>query len=431
MNEAQRRAIQNEKNKVVATIPRSSTTGVTSYDWREGASAQERNVPRGADQAERVGSLVTTARSGKPAYDYSAEMRNNTPGANAAYDASIGRNQPGAQVSVDQYAAYGGLPGILASIRGSGSGSGAGKDSALDWAKWNAEQGAAATTAATQLRALQGLQARLASGGYRGNADTLLGLIDEQNRTGQSAIGGNYTSGMANIGQGYDTAKGMIDTGYGGLNAYLAANQINPYANLQQQVSPSQNAMQSYLDAYGVSNDPVNQQVQASNIANQQGADFFNQLQSLQSANQLSNNQSAIDVARMAQLMANTGLGAQRAGYESNASLAQQQAMNQLADQINQARYGVEEDVGTRKTNLEEAIINAGGQIDGSIAGPSSTGTQVKPGSATSRAEQVKAAPDNYPNLKTALADLNPKYKFTTAAAAKKAFPALADAFKK
>ena len=62
---------------------------------------------------------------------------------------------------------------------------------------------------------------------------------------------------------------------------------------------------------------------------------------------------------------------------------------------------------------------------------PSSTGTQVKPGSATSRSEQVKAAPDNYPNLKTALADLNPKYKFTTAAAAKKAFPALANAFKK
>jgi hypothetical protein len=124
--------------------------------------------------------------------------------------------------------------------------------------------------------------------------------------------------------------------------------------------------------------------------------------------------------------MANTGLGAQRAGYESNASLAQQQAMNQLADQINQARYGVEEDVGTRKTNLEETIINAGGDIDGSIAGD-----QVKPGSATSRANLVKAAPDNYSNLKTALADLNPDYKFTTAAAAKKKFPALAKAFKK
>jgi hypothetical protein len=432
MNEAQRRAIQNEKNKVVTTIPRSPTTGVVSYDWREGASAQERNVPRGADQAERVGSLVTTARSGVPAYDYSSEMRNSTPGANAAYNASIGRNQSGAPVSVDPYAAYGGLDGLIQRISGSGSGSGsAGKDSALDWAKWNAQQSADATAAATQLRALQGLQARLASGGYRGNADTLLGLIDEQNRTGQGAIGGNYTSGMTNIGQGYDTARGMMDIGYGGLNSYLAANQINPYANLQQQVSPSQNAMQSYLDAYGVSNDPVNQQVQASNISNQQAADFFNQLQALQSANQLSNNQSGIDVARMAQLMANTGLGAQRAGYESNAALAQQQAMNQLADQINQARYGVEEDVGTRKTNLEEAIINAGGQIDGSIAGPSSTGTQVKPGSATSRAEQVKAAPDNYPNFKAALADLNPNYKFTTMAAAKKDFKNLAAAFKK
>jgi hypothetical protein len=273
------------------------------------------------------------------------------------------------------------------------------------------------------------LQGRLASGGYRGNADTLLGLIDEQNRTGQGAIGGNYTSGMTNIGQGYDTAKGMMDIGYGGLNSYLAANQINPYANLQQQVSPSQNAMQSYLDAYGVSNDPVNQQVQASNISNQQGADFFNQLQALQSANQLSNNQSGIDVARMSQLMANTGLGAQRAGYESNAALAQQQAMNQLVDQINQARYGVEEGVATRKNALEEAIINAGGAVDGSIAGSGGDGKAPAPGSATSRAEQIKAAPDNYPNLKAALADLNPNYKFTTKAAAAKKFPSLAKQF--
>ena len=55
----------------------------------------------------------------------------------------------------------------------------------------------------------------------------------------------------------------------------------------------------------------------------------------------------------------------------------------------------------------------------------------VVAGSATSRAEQVAAAPDNYPNFKAALADLNPNYKFTTMAAAKKDFGKLAKAFGK
>lgn len=418
-------------------------TGVNTYDWVNGAAARPENRPRTADRAARVGSLVTTAAAGQTPYNYEAGTR----AQNDAYNAANVYNQPGPQAgTVDPFAAYGGIQGLTKMLQGGGSGGGsAGKDTALDWAKWNAEQSAAKNTTDTQLRALQGLQGRLASGGYRGNADTLLGLINDQNTQGQASIWDNYNTGIDNINAGYNTAQGMVNTGYGDLNKYLTANQSNPYANLQQQVSPVNNAMANYLSAYGVSNDPVNQQVQASQMANQQGADSYNQLQQLMSSNQLANNQSNLDLSQMAQNYATTGLGSQRAGYQANADIARTSAMNQLMDQINQARYGVEEGVGSRKNALEEAIINAGGSTSATAAdvnpdtgrvdsGPAAAGSGndgKKPveGSASARAQQVAAAPDNYPNFKAALADLNPNYKFTTMAAAKKKFPALANAF--
>lgn len=401
---------------------------VHNYDWVTGAAAKPENRPRTADRAARVGSLVTTAAAGQTPYNYEA----GTKAQNDAYNKANMYNQSGPQAgTVDPFAAYGGIAGLTKMLQGGGSGGGSGGDSALDWAKFNAEQSAAKNTTDTQLRALQGLQGRLASGGYRGNADTLLGLINDQNTQGQAAIQGNYNTGMGNINAGYDTAQGMVNTGYGDLNKYLNANQSNPYANLQQQVSPVNNAMANYLSAYGVSNDPVNQQVQASQMANQQGADSYNQLQQLMSANQLANNQSNLDVSQMAQNYATTGLGAQRAGYQANADTARTSAMNQLMDQINQSRYGVEQDAGTRRNVLEEAIIAAGGSLDGSMAGSGSDGKSPAAGSATSRAQQVSAAPDKYPNFKAALADMNPNYKFTTLAAAKKAFKPLAAAFGK
>lgn len=416
-------------------------TGVNTYDWVNGTSARPENRPRTADRAARVGSLVTTAAAGQPAYNYEAGTREQ----NTAYDKANMYNQSGPQAgTVDPFAAYGGIAGLTKMLQGGGSGTSR-KDSALEWAKFNAEQSAAKNTTDTQLRALQGLQGRLASGGYRGNADTLLGLINTQDQQGQASIWDNYNTGINNINAGYDTAQGMVNTGYGDLNKYLIANQSNPYANLQQQVSPVNNAMANYLSAYGVSNDPVNQQVQALQMANQQGADSYNQLQQLMSANQLSNNQSNLGLSQMAQNYATTGLGSQRAGYQANADTARTSAMNQLMDQINQARYGVEEGVGSRKNALEEAIINAGGSTSATAAdvnpdtgrvdsGPAAAGSGndgKKPveGSASARAQQIAAAPDNYPNFKAALADLNPNYKFTTMAAAKKKFPSLANAF--
>ena len=400
------------KNKVVAQVPK---VGVTTWippnpDKNWAAVAKANNMPQG----------------------YITATSDPTGSRNKAYLDSFNVDQPAPQVGAVDPFGPGGLEGLISSIRGSGGGSSTAAADGLARDKWNAQQASDAATSAASLRALQGMQGRLASGGYRGNADTLLGLIDTQNQQGQTAIQGQYDTGTGNINAGYDTGLGMINSGYGDLNKYLNANQIDPYANLQQQVSPVNNAMADYLSAYGVSNDPVNQQVQASQMANQEGANSFNQLQQLMSANQLSNNQSNLGVSQAAQNYATTGLGTQRAGYLANAESARMSAMNQLMDQIDQARYGVEEGVGNRKNALEEAIIGAGGDIG---AGPDDvnpdTGRVDAPPVATTRAQKVADAPNKYGSFKEALKDMSPNYKFTTMAAAKKAFKPLAAAFKK
>jgi hypothetical protein len=277
------------------------------------------NRPRTADRAARVGSLITTAAAGQTPFDYDSEMRNNTPGVNAAYNKANMYNQLDHKLVLLTLLLLMAVAGLINSFRAGGGGGG--NDSVLlDWAKWNAQQESDAATSAASLRALQGLQGRLASGGYRGNADTLLGLdrYSETNRV-KLPFRVNTTLVLETLTLDTTLAQGMINTGYGDLNKYLNANQIDPYANLQQQVSPVNNAMADYLSAYGVSNDPVNQQVQASQMANQEGANSFNQLQQLMSANQLANNQSNLGVSQAAQNYATTGLGTQRAGYLANA----------------------------------------------------------------------------------------------------------------
>ena len=440
------------KPPVVAQVPK---TGVTTWtppnpDKNWSSVAKQYNMPQG----------------------YITATSDPTGSRNKAYTDTFNVDQPGPQVGAVDPFGPGGVKGLIASLRGSGGGGTTAADG-LARDKWNAEQAAAGTATATALRALQGLQGRLASGGYRGNADALLGLIQGRQDAGQASIWDNYNTGVSdidsayrtesananniyntgvgNINSGYDTAQGMVNTGYGDLNKYLNANQINPYANLQQQSAPVNNAMADYLSAYGVSNDPVNQQVQASQIANQQGADSFNQLQQLMSSNQLANNQSNLGLSQMAQNYATTGLGAQRAGYQSNADAsradalnsanqsrtsalnstesARRNALNELMDSMSGERFNVEQGAGDRKTQLEEAIIGLGGSLDGSKAGSGVDGKTVTPGSASSRAEDVASAADDYPNFKAALAAMNPSYKFTTMAAAKKKFPALAGKF--
>ena len=210
-------------------------------------------------------------------------------------------------------------------------------------------------------RALQGMIDQISSGSYRGNIDDLLSSINDMETTRVGNINDIYNTATANIGEGYNLAEGLLGSAYGGLESYLAQNPNNPYAGLSAQSAAVTNPMQNYLDAYGVSSPDVAGQVQAEQFAGQQGANAFNNLLQVLSANAERGNLSRMAEAKMARAMGTSGLGAQRAAYQSQASSAQQQALANLSQQIAQARFEQEQAAGGRMQSLIDAIIAAGG----------------------------------------------------------------------
>jgi hypothetical protein len=251
----------------------------------------------------------------------------------------------------------------------SGGGTGTGKATgpkasdrlARDEFNYKKEQDAIAAKAKQD--ALQEMIKQITSGSYAGNTDDLLAEIDAMNTTGSANINDIYNTAIENIGAGYNTAQGLLDRGYGGLEQYLTQNQNNPYAGLTAQMPSVTNPMEEYLNAYGAMSPDVAGQIQAEQFAGQQSAGAFQSLLDVLNANAKSNDLSRLAESRMAQNMANTGLGAQRASYTSQAGNARQQALADLAQRINQARFEQKQAAGGRKQSIIDAIIAAGGSI--------------------------------------------------------------------
>lgn len=277
------------------------------------------------------------------------------------------------------------------SMISTGGGTGSGKSTApkasdrLARDEFNYKKEQEAEAKAVRDRALQGMINQITTGSYRGNIDDLLKSISDMETTGVGNINdiydtatGNiqdiYSTGMGNIGQGYGTAQGLMDTGYGALQSYLQQNQNNPYAGLSAQMPAVTNPMEDYLNAYGAMSPDVAGQMQAEQLAGQQSAGAFQSLIDVLGANAKSNDLSRLAEAQMARTMGTTGLGAQRAAYESElakrkaasgfeAGNAQQQALAALRQQIAQSKLEQEAAAGGRKQNIIDAIIAAGGSI--------------------------------------------------------------------
>ena len=245
-----------------------------------------------------------------------------------------------------------------------GSGTGGLKASdrlARDEFNYKKEQDAIAAKARQD--ALQGMIDQITSGSYAGNTDELLAEIDAMNTTGSANINDIYNTSIENIGQGYNTAQGLMDTGYGSLQSYLQQNQNNPYAGLTAQMPAVTNPMEEYLNAYGAMSPDVAGQMQAEQLAGQQGAGAFQSLIDILGSNAKSNDLSRLAESRMAQNMATTGLGAQKAAYTSQAGNNRQQALADLAQRINQAKFEQKQAAGGRKQSIIDAIIAAGGSM--------------------------------------------------------------------
>jgi hypothetical protein len=210
-------------------------------------------------------------------------------------------------------------------------------------------------------RALQGMIDQISTNSYRGNIDDLISQISDMETTGKTNVGNIYSDAIENIGSGYTTAQGLMDTGYGALQAYLQQNQNNPYAGLSIENTAVTNPMENYLQAYGAMSPDVSNQMQAEQFAGQQGAGAFQNLINVLSANARQNDLSRLAEAQMARTMGTTGLGAQRASFESQAASRQQQSLADLSQRIAQAKFEQEQAAGGRKQSIIDAIIAAGG----------------------------------------------------------------------
>ena len=264
---------------------------------------------------------------------------------------------------------------------GSGSGSGSGK-SALGFAELEFKKKQDARDRAEALEALQFGRARDAkilggfqnyySGGkgdFNTGFDKLLGMITDQGKVSQQGVNDAYANATKNINEGYDAASMVGTRGFDALNAYLAANKNNPYAGMTTETGIAPDALTSYLRAYGVSDQPVQGQIAADQMQANQGAANFGNLANILGAIAEQADTSRSAESQMAQLLFNTGLGQDQAGYKSQASNAQAQALAALQQAMFQSRFGVEGDRNNLANQLVQTILSAGGSPTGSPTG--------------------------------------------------------------
>jgi hypothetical protein len=307
------------------------------------------------DRIERASEINAAQEAGLPGFsfgasDLAARQAYKDQYMNDGIDTVLGDGK----IDIDM---TGGLGSYLGG-RG-GGGSGPSSSDKLAWAKWNAEKAQTAEDKATKQRALQLLQGQLA-GGYRGNIDTLLGQIDAMGKTAGADISGAYKTALGNIGGGYKAASDLMGSGYNALDAYLNKYNSNPYAGLVAQAQGQIPDSMNYLQAYGAPTADVQGQIQAEQLAGQQGNDAFNRLISVLSGAQEQSNLSRLAESQMARNLGTTQLGSQRAAFESQAANAQAQALAELRQRIAMQRFEQEQAAGSAKQNIIDQLIAAG-----------------------------------------------------------------------
>jgi len=238
----------------------------------------------------------------------------------------------------------------------------------MNQAKFDAEQAQTAQGRADAQAKYKALQDYYNSGNWKSGYDQLNNIATDQYNTGVQGVQGTYDRAQANLGAGYDMAQGITDQGYSALQNYLQQNPNNAYAGLQQQVQPVVNPMEQFLGAYGVSNQPVQAQVAAEQLAGQQGAGAFNSLADILNRTAQQSNNSRMAEMQMGQTMANSGLGAQRANYQAQNAQAQAQALAQLQQQLSGQQFGIQQNQMQAGQDIYNQILAASGNYgsDGS-----------------------------------------------------------------
>lgn len=225
-------------------------------------------------------------------------------------------------------------------------------EEALALAKFNYEK----EKDANKLAGLQALQNNFGSG-----FDELLNMIAEQGKVSEKQTQNVYDTAVKNIGQGYDAARDLGASGYAALNQYLRENPNNPYAGMVAQTGTPADAMSNFLQAYGVSDSPVQAQVQADILQSGQGAANFQNLINTLGAIAQQSDVSRGAESQMAQLAFDTGLGQDRAGYQTQAENAKMQALAALQKAMFESQFSVAQQRNAQAMALAQTIAELGG----------------------------------------------------------------------
>jgi hypothetical protein len=254
---------------------------------------------------------------------------------------------------------FGGVNGPKAPVFNFGStGTGKSASDLLALARFNYEK-------QQDAQKLGGMQSYYDSGSANKGFDALLKMIGDQGAVSEGAVKGAYDKAITNVDEGYKAAQGLGDSGYSALNTYLAANQNNPYAGMQATVGSAPDALTQYLSAYGVSDQPVQGQIQADQLQAQQGAGNYQNLINLLSSVAQSGASSRGAESAMGQNLFNTTLGQERAGYKTKAEMAQADAMRQIQEIMYQQRLANESARNAQMQSLAQALAAAGGDATG------------------------------------------------------------------
>lgn len=252
------------------------------------------------------------------------------------------------------------IAGALGLGGGSGSGGGMSAADSLALKKWQYEKAQDAEEKARQQRAYDLMKGQLADGSYRGDVDAALARIKAMDAASKGGIESIYGNVLGNINQGYATASGLSADAYKALTDYLSANPNNAFAGLTQQVTAPQDQMSQMLGAYGVSAPEVAAQIQAEQLAGQQGAGAFNTLADFLSSASRQADLSRLAEAKAAGAFAGTQLGQERAAYQSQAARSRQDALTALSERTAQAQFDQEQAAEAARQAIVNALIQAG-----------------------------------------------------------------------
>ena len=331
-----RNAVYKKDNKVVATNTGPSTTGAVQPPMQKPVF----NINPSASTAQTI-----RASDVYGANNYTTPWADAEAKAKAIADAALAQ-QSAFQSSLNNVGSAGGSGGSGFDINRAKLNEDKRQfdiTSALNQAQFDFSKAQTAEGRADAKAKFDALKNYYDTGGYKTGYNELNNIALGQYNTGVKGLQDTYDTAQKNLGEGYNTAQGLTDTGYTALENYLKQNPSNAYEGLQQQVQTVANPMEQFLSAYGVDNQPVQAQVAAEQLAGQQGAGAFNSLADILRRTSAQSDASRMAEMQMGRTMANSNLGAQRAGYQAQNAQSQAAALAQLQQALGGQQFGIQQ----------------------------------------------------------------------------------------